>query len=691
MGIESALFGAVPLDDQGARLLANILGPGWDSLAGEGTAAGAAGLVHGLLSAFNWVALAGVCLLFVVVIIQGVASTACEGVPLGRRYSSLWMPLRFAGAMGLLAPVVKGLSVFQVLILMAVGSSVNLANYVWEKGLDRFVENGGRLSLTAPKVLTDDSAELGRGLLKGLTIQQYYRQRLDLGVVGPVAPEIYWPPATSEAGGLLVLTLAIPQGSQLSAGDLGRLRLPCPDPSVDLCRARLSAVRTLITALSPIAEILANTDRELTLTDSGRLARAVEAYRLSVSPWLETIESQQADQLEESLGEFKQAAKTNGWVTAGAYYWTIARLNEAAGDLMYSTATWSEGDPDLDGEVLDDFDAVFERLNRYLQGAFKPERATSAENMPSEFPSADWFGDSLSGKLGRQTLREVIENLESGDPIMVLASLGRYLVATSEMVIGLKIASNAAVKGTGQSSSSLLGNIMSTFTGSLSSFAAGAAVGTVEAIGPYILILSLLLISYGFFLAYFLPAMPFLIYLAGVITWVITVVEALAAAPLWVAAHALPEGDGLAGNGGRQGYLLMLGVLLRPPLMVFGFLTAMALMTGTGRVVGYIFAVFGFDRLGESFLGLSGFMAFSIILGLAVVAAAWKLFGLISHLPERVMAWIGTHAQHFSEVEDVRRNQGEYAQAGGLSSRMLNPATSTPTPRGRLGQGQGQP
>ena len=336
------LFKAVPAGDQGGRLLADILGPGWDGLAGQGYAGGAAGLAQTLLSSLNWVALAGVCLLFVVVMVQGVAATACEGVPLGRRWSSLWMPLRFSAAMGLLAPIMKGLSVLQVLMLMAVGAAVNLANHVWELGLARLVEGNGSISLSAPDVLMDDSRELGTGLLKALTIQEYFRQRLDLGVSGPLAAETHWPPVNEDAGGLLVLTMAVPQGSSLAPGDLGRLRLPCDDPASDMCRARLAAVRSLIDKLSPLAEALADPTRELSLYESGILARAVHAYQLDARPWLEVIADSESRKVKTSLGEFEKAAAESGWVSAGAYYWNIARLNEAAGGLLYSTATWTE-------------------------------------------------------------------------------------------------------------------------------------------------------------------------------------------------------------------------------------------------------------------------------------------------------------------------------------------------------------
>ena len=59
-------------------------------------------------SAFNLVALAVISALFLWVMALAVAGTAHEGVPFGKRFSSLWMPLRFVGAMGALAPIFKG-------------------------------------------------------------------------------------------------------------------------------------------------------------------------------------------------------------------------------------------------------------------------------------------------------------------------------------------------------------------------------------------------------------------------------------------------------------------------------------------------------------------------------------------------------------------------------------------------------
>ncbi|MDR1546187.1 MAG: DotA/TraY family protein [Deltaproteobacteria bacterium] len=670
---ELPLTTETPAGDQSARLLEALLGPGWSRLDDAQGLEAAASLIHSALSAFNWLALAAVSLLFILVVAQGAAGAACEGAPLGRRWSSLWTPLRFAGAMAFLAPAVKGLSLFQAGLLLSVGFSVNVANWVWAAGLESFVESGGRLSLGAPESAADDARSLAEGLLKALTVQEYFRQRLDLPLAGPLAEESFEPPAGSQ-GGTLTLTPAVPPGSGLSPGDLGRLRLPCRAPDETLCRARLSAARGLTAALAPLAASLASLDHETTLAESGLLARASADYLAAVAPWLAPAGRLEAQELGEQLRQYAQAAEVNGWAAAGAYYWTMARLNEKAGALLHAPAVFGAAAVDPQAAALEDFAEVDERLARYLKGAWRPERAASAEGTAAEFPSTAWFADRLSGALGRYALSRLVERLAAGDPVAELAALGRFLTAASETVIGLNVAAQALAGGAAGAAGTVWGHAAAFFSGSSSSFAAGAAGGAAAALGPYLLLASLALMGYGFFLAYFLPALPFVIWLAGVLTWSVMVVEALAAAPLWGAVHALPDGEGWAGQAGRHGYWALLNLLIRPPLMVFGFLAALSLLGAFGRAIGGIFSVFGFAALGDSFLGLSGFLAFALVLGLSVSAAAWKLFGLAVHLPERVMVWVGQRFSRAEEIEEARRVQVGFLSAGAPAGRLVRPA-----------------
>ena len=86
--------------DASKQFLDTLLGQGWDAW-GQGLGGSqAAELMLQLFSAFNIVALAVISALFIWVLAMAVAGTAHEGTPFGKRYSSLWMPLRFVGAMG---------------------------------------------------------------------------------------------------------------------------------------------------------------------------------------------------------------------------------------------------------------------------------------------------------------------------------------------------------------------------------------------------------------------------------------------------------------------------------------------------------------------------------------------------------------------------------------------------------------
>ncbi len=168
--------------DSSKQFLDTFIGQGWDKWGDGLGGTNAAELMLQLFSAFNLVALACISALFIWVMAVAVAGTAHEGQPFGKRYSSLWMPLRFVGAMGALAPIFKGLSLFQVAILACIGFSINLGNYVWELGADYFVEHGGQITVQAPDQNVTQYSAIANGSLESLTLQYYLNERRGLSV-----------------------------------------------------------------------------------------------------------------------------------------------------------------------------------------------------------------------------------------------------------------------------------------------------------------------------------------------------------------------------------------------------------------------------------------------------------------------------------------------------------------------------
>jgi hypothetical protein len=160
------------------------------------------------------------------------------------------------------------------------------------------------------------------------------------------------------------------------------------------------------------------------------------------------------------------------------------------------------------------------------------------------------------------------------------------------------------------------------------------------------------LLLYGLALAYYLPAIPFIRWISALAGWVILIVESLVAAPLWLCAHALPEGDGAAGQHGKRGYLLLLGIIIRPPLMVAGFFAAIILMNVLGRLIGASFEMFIAGTGQSKMIGITGTLSMLVILGIVVIMMANKFFSLIHYLPEHVTAWIGQQFHSLGEKED---------------------------------------
>lgn len=60
-----------------------------------------------------------------------------------------------------------------------------------------------------------------------------------------------------------------------------------------------------------------------------------------------------------------------------------------------------------------------------------------------------------------------------------------------------------------------------------------------------------LLFGVGMGTAFVLPNMPFIIWVGCITGWVLLVIEAIIAAPLWAIMHLHPNGDDLTGRGGN--------------------------------------------------------------------------------------------------------------------------------------------
>lgn len=175
------------------------------------------------------------------------------------------------------------------------------------------------------------------------------------------------------------------------------------------------------------------------------------------------------------------------------------------------------------------------------------------------------------------------------------------------------------------------------------------------------------MVSVGFTTAYYIPLLPYIIFLFGSLGWLISVIEAMVAAPIVALGVTHPEGHEAFGKG-EAAIMILVNVFLRPAMMIIGYIAAIALSyvgvwilnAGYDQAVGFMqtnqanssaVQLFGSNPVqsgtgigGVSYTDWAGIYAFffSILtyttLYLVIIQ---KAFTLISYLPDKVLRWIG--------------------------------------------------
>jgi len=146
--------------------------------------------------------------------------------------------------------------------------------------------------------------------------------------------------------------------------------------------------------------------------------------------------------------------------------------------------------------------------------------------------------------------------------------------------------------------------------------------------------------TFANFVAWVVPAMPFLIWIAAIVGWIVITLEAIVAAPIWLVGHAMPEGEGFAGQHGRMGYMLLLSTLLRPSLLVISMFLSIIIMQASGALIGPLFSPFVDSMQTLGAIGIVGSIFLFVFLAGTVALLTWKTFDLVTAVPDRIIRWM---------------------------------------------------
>ncbi|OBR53726.1 DotA/TraY family protein [Paraburkholderia tropica] len=643
-----------------------------DGMFGDINGSGGSGL-SGAIAVFNSIVVTVAGVLAAYTIIAGTMQTAHDGEMLGKKWSSLWLPLRLAFGTAMMLPVLNGYSVIQSIILWLAAQGMGAANAVWNAYTQQPVASA---TFIAPDTTLAAQALAEKMLLANVCVQSYntakaaqeqaakpdalnpdgqYTLTSDTYGVTPfnIAP-------TSSAAGVFGYDYGNTSSATAGDADSGdngdnqdcgevRLQLSATGNNGVSTQSQMlndlvnmSAVNTTVqsaqqagltalqSALVPMAQQIAqaaggNAKPPTPAAVNAALTNAAQAFSSGVNTAVQNAPALMNSSVQANVQQ-------DGWLLAGAWFFKISKAGQEVSDAVSALPTMSDGST----RRADSANALYmdtaDRIARNLIARGVPKNAQNLTGLGAQ-ANAD---SSVLGKLLSWFTRDKNLDLFDGDanallnqnPVIGASELGHKLIVAAW---GAFDAGVAAAGGTGF----LAGNWVSEKFG-----AAEAATLVGMMVTPVFFTIFIALMGAGIALA-LLPMVPYVMWLMGVIAYGILLIEALIGSQLWMCAHVHPDGDGVAGRGG-SGYMLVLDLTLRPSLMVLGLICSIALMTPAGYLLTWTFSAVATESGTVSgWAGPTLLFALMVMYGGLQVVIIKKIFSLIHAIPDHILKWIG--------------------------------------------------
>lgn len=575
--------------------------------------------------------LGGILLLYTMVV--GTLSTAHDGEMLGKKWSSVWIPIRTAIVPGLLFPISNGYSSLHMILLFLVLQGNTWGNDAWKNLAPRLITDNSFISV-------DNKVAIRQMVMNTLysaacvnTYNEYAKKAND---------ESRWGKNYNLMGvvrfnndKMVGYNFGIPKGSDRSAGygsDLcGSTKLKLIDDSsfksgstlIDTTKiskavqeAQIKANDILVLGAKQYADILVNTTNE----DADKINKQID---LMVNAYSQYIQASAEKVMKESLSQQEIDKLTEkGWTYSYTFYSRIANAvseTNAAVNRYPTTAINYKGDEDVyfrNQFPLSSF-ATLKRLQHLLTEANKLD-----SNMTDSSQSDDGFYQKIIGALGGNMgwfNDKEASKASSLMPLSVSINLGSRMIIGAEATY-LVIAGGAAVGG----SIPFIGNGVQTAAIFLSPLLNGVLSKTIFA---------------GNLLAFVIPMMPYIVGLMCVAGYYLLIFEAIFGAPLLVVAMLFPDQDGIVGKQG-QGYMLVLNVCLRPVLNVAGYAGSFVMTTILFDALNSTFFTAASNTEG-GLLGINKSLTMIILYASTMISLQLMCLKLLHAIPDQLFKWIG--------------------------------------------------
>lgn len=584
-------------------------------------------------------------------LVFGTMQTAHDGEMLGKKWSSMWVPIRLILGTASIVPV-GSYCVAQMLVAWLAMQGVGMADAVWSAFANSAFASQSISSASAP---TPNVSKLGFGMLRSQVCMRGFQKLASEGEgIGTIFSGM---PTTSGdmntvrrygVPGLSATQCGGVVGSDASGGAVASvagffgINTGAAEKAAAIRQAHAGAASTLEGAMASLASDIVN----------GNSAGAESRYIAAVMQYQKTLgevaKGQMGDQA--YFSQLARNASQEGWLLAGSWFVRLSSLSDSLMKALADSPTSMpiEAAPTAMGNDMD-------RYYNAMAGAVRDASLTGIDNQLL----ADKAREDSEGGILNSAINAVFSKINDGatagfsflseadadrHPMLVAASAGHTMINWS---LALVVATIAVAHVGGFTVALVLGAFVIT------------------------------LLSAGMTLAYFLPMMPFIIWVSAIAGWFLSVIEGVLGAPLWAVKHLDPRGDELQGGAGA-GYMLVLDLTLKPVLMTLGFCFGVLVSMPLGQFINRVFySTFLLNQGG--YVGFVGMIAAISIFSVLHLTLLKYTFGAIHKIPDQLLKWMGGgHGSGLAEAGSAGTSVEHQSTAatGAVTGAVAGAATS---------------
>ncbi|HFK3472737.1 TPA: DotA/TraY family protein [Klebsiella pneumoniae] len=385
---------------------------------------------------------------------------------------------------------------------------------------------------------------------------------------------------------------------------------------------------------------------------------------------------------DEIVQKMESDIKEKGWLYLGVYYHTLATANTEMKDVANLKPVVSGMSNDGDIGSIDYFKGLFQAYHSQLKNSnYTPPLGTESNALARNIDQKSLENAATTGD-GTSLITKIFDfnvtnwlatsNYGTGDgysdvtnPLLKMKAIGDYTLGVAEVGLASWTAINVAVKvSEGKSLPGFAAGMMNKLTG-----IRDAIAGVLESVSFLVYPLFYSLFGIGLALSIWLPFIPMIYWFVAMADWLVTLMTGVLASSLWAATH-INIGQS---NDERStyGYVFLIDVMIRPMLMVMGFIFASLAIVALGTALNMMFK-FAMEQVqSDSFTGLLSSIGFLMLYARLCTGMVARVFALPARMPNYVINWIG-QKMNDSVLGDMQNHVHDIFAAFGRGAKNMN-------------------